>query len=189
MQDIILQLQSYVLEAGIWGPVIYILSLITAIVASPIPASPLAVFAGITFGWMKAMLLTIIGATLGAAIAFYIARKLGRPLVEKIFSPEKLKKVEKLMPEKSLIIAIFLLRIQPLPLFDIVSYAAGLTKVSAKNFIIATILGLIPSSFVLSFFGELANKSFYIGISAMALLALAVIIAKLHFKKKKQEPL
>jgi uncharacterized membrane protein YdjX (TVP38/TMEM64 family) len=161
MQGIVLQLQNYVLSAGIWAPAVYIFVMIIAIVASPIPSSPLTIFAGIVFGWMEGFALSLFGATIGAIIAFYIARWLGRPLVEKLVVPRKLAKIERMLPDQKLTFAVFILRILPLPFFDAISYAAGLTKIKFKNFLIATFFGLMPLTFVLSYFSELANNLVY----------------------------
>lgn len=183
MEEIVSQLQNYVLETGAWGPLVYLLTMIVAIIISPIPSSPLAIFAGAVFGWLPAMILSLMGATIGAIIAFYIARHFGRPLVLKLVSPKKIVDIEKLMPEQKLTWAVFLLRIPPLPFFDAVSYAAGLTKISFKNFTIATFFGLIPLIFVLSYFGEIVNNLTYL-IVAVIVIAIFVFLSYKFFHRK-----
>ena len=154
MEEIVLQLQNYVTGAGILAPVVYVLVMILAIIVSPIPSSPLIIFAGVTFGWIKGFALSLLGMVTGAVIAFYVARILGRPIVEKLVSPKTLAKTKKMMPENKLTLAVFFLRILPLPFLDAVSYAAGLTQMCFRHFFMATVFGLIPLVFTLSYFSE-----------------------------------
>lgn len=177
MEQYLGEIQTYITSAGIWAPVIYVFAMALAVVFSPIPSSPLAIFAGVAFGWFKGMALTLLGATLGAAIAFLIAKKFGRLIVLKILGAEKLEKIDKLLPENRLTLAVFLLRLPPLPVFDAVSYAAGLTKIHFKNFSIATFFGLIPITFALSYYGESIKSiaSLLTGIAFIS-VAFAVVI-------------
>lgn len=159
MEEIVLHIQDYISTAGVFAPIAYIVAMIVAIVISPIPSSPLAIFAGTAFGVWPAFVYTMIGANVGAAIAFYIARRFGRPFVEHLVKKKDLEHVESKLQEHHLTFTIFTLRLLPLPFFDAVSYAAGLTKISFRNFIFATIFGLIPLSFIFSYFGDVFSKN------------------------------
>ena len=182
MQEIVLALQEYILSAGPWGPVVYIVAMAIAIVVSPIPSSPLAIFAGAIFGWVWAFVWTMIGAILGALMAFYIARVFGRPIIEKFIFKDKLEEIENMLPEKHLTWGIFLLRLPPLPFFDAVSYAAGLTKISFRNFTIATFFGLIPLVFIFSYFGELATNLTYLSIAVIIISILFFLFIRCFTK-------
>jgi len=154
MEEILFMLEQYVLEAGVWGPIVYVLAMVIAIVVSPIPSSPLAVFAGTVFGTWYAFGLTMLGAMLGALVAFYIARVFGRPVVLKMVPDKELIAIEKRFSEKHVVLTIFLSRLLPLPFFDAVSYVAGLSHVSVRGFIFASFFGLIPLVFLFSYFGD-----------------------------------
>ncbi|MDQ3539242.1 MAG: VTT domain-containing protein, partial [Chloroflexota bacterium] len=64
---------------GPWAPLVFIILMMTAIVVSPVPSVPLDIAAGLAFGFVWGTIYVLIGAELGAIIAFSIARKLGRP--------------------------------------------------------------------------------------------------------------
>ena len=49
---------------------------------------------------------------------------------------------------------VFATRLLPFISFDIVSYAAGLTSISFWRFAVATLAGIIPAGFLLSYFGS-----------------------------------
>jgi len=186
MEQIVMDLEMYVLGAGAWGPVVYVAAMIVAIIISPIPSSPLAIFAGVVFGTWWGMLWTMTGAMAGAAIAFSIARILGRPFVIKLASPEKLQAAEKYMPESRLTWATFLLRLLPLPFFDAVSYAAGLTHISFRNFAAATFFGLLPLTFLFSYFGDAFSGNFVaIGILIGATVLIFIVFLKIFQNRSK----
>jgi len=178
--------EQYVLDAGVLGPIVYITVMIIAIVVSPIPSSPLAIFAGTVFGLWWGMLWTMIGAVLGAVIAFYIARILGRPLVLRFVSKKELNAVEQRFPEHHIAWGIFFSRLLPLPFFDAVSYAAGLTRISIKNFFLATAFGLIPLVFIFSYFGNIfADNLVAVSVLVIVVTLLFFVFAKIFYKRRR----
>jgi len=187
MEDILFNLEKYVLNAGVWGPIVYVGVMIIAIVISPIPSSPLAIFAGTVFGLMWGMLWTMIGATLGAIIAFYLARIFGRPFVIKLVSEKKLSAIESRFQEHHLAWGIFFSRLLPLPFFDAISYAAGLTKISIKLFVISTMFGLMPLVFIFTYFGDIfADNLIEVTILVVILTILFFIFAKIFYARNKK---
>lgn len=136
------------------GMLLYVFVFILSIVLVPISSMPLIPLASKLWGVAITTTLSTIGWTSGAMIAFYLARKFGRPFVSRIVKTERIEKIEKMMPEKNIFLTIFFIRtVMP---FDGLSYALGLiTKVSPKTFFWATFLGLIPFCFVIAFLGSL----------------------------------
>jgi len=185
MEDIIFSIQDYVLGAGIWGPVVYILAMVVAIVISPIPSSPLAIFAGNVFGVWFGMLLTMTGAIVGAIIVFYIARIFGRPVVIRLVSQKKLEKIEQYFSERNLVFAIFILRLVPLPFFDAVSYAAGLTHISFRGFFFSTFFGLIPLVFLFSYVGDLFVENMIpVSVTIIIISILLLILVRVFYNNR-----
>ena len=71
---------------------------------------------------------------------------------------------------------VFFSRLLPFVSFDVVSYAAGLTALSAWRFALATLAGIIPASFLLAHFGaEMAGGE--AKQAMLAALGLGVIVA------------
>ncbi|MDP4038959.1 MAG: VTT domain-containing protein [Candidatus Pacearchaeota archaeon] len=166
------------------GMALFVLFLIISEVILPLTGIPLIPLASNLWGSFTTAILGIIGWTLGAIIAFEIARKYGKPIVEKLVSKNKIEKVEKLIPEKNIFIAIVLLRIF-LPA-DILSYILGLfSKIKRSTYITATIIGITPFSFILAYIGGISFQTqVIIGLSAFILILFWMII-RLIYKKKK----
>ncbi len=103
---------------------LYVFIVIIAVVIAPVSAMPLLPIASNMWGGFIAATLNIIGWTIGALIAFAIARKYGILLVKKLISIGKIEHVQALVPEQNIFWSIVFLRMA-IPV-DILSYALGL---------------------------------------------------------------
>lgn len=181
-------IKEYVKTFGVLAPLIYIV-MFSLVPLTFFPDSVLAISAGLIFGFSKGYIYTTIGALIGASIAFFIARYLGKEIIKKK-SSDKLEKIERLI-EKNGFYIIFLLRLIPLFPFDVISYGAGITNVKYKDFILATLFGTIPGIAVFTNIGatslNIKNTSFYISIAFLVLLFTVSIFLKNRFLKDKLE--
>lgn len=166
------------------GISIYLLISIIAIVIAPIGMTPLIPLASNLYGWFPAGLIHIIGWSIGSFIVFYICRRWGVNLVRKFVSVEKLTEYENKIPEENMFFGIIVLRtIVPV---DILSYALSLfTKVSFRTYAIATVIGIIPFAFVLSYLGTVPFLYQIMGIFFMAIvIGIISLFYKKRFKRK-----
>ncbi len=135
---------------GIWGPVIYIV----LYVFRPLILFPAAIFsasAGAIWG-LQGLVYLLIGANLSAAAEFIIARYFAREAVEKLIKG-KLSGVDQHI-EKNGFVTVLLIRLVPNVPWDIQNLALGLTKVKFRDYALATIIGILPGSFALVYFGS-----------------------------------
>lgn len=123
-----------------------------------IPANVVAIVGGTIFGPVKGFILIMIGFWISATIAFYLARFLGRGFVEGLLK-NKFMKLDNDMEKKGFKI-LFLLRLPPVLPFDPLSYACGLTKISYKDFILASLLGVSPESLCYAIMGRSFQSPF-----------------------------
>lgn len=143
-------------HAGAWGPAAIIGLMALAVVASPIPSAPIALAAGAAYGHYAGTLYVALGSELGAMIAFAIARMLGRCPVQRLLGERA--DYGLLGSQTALTLAVFGSRLLPFVSFDAMSYAAGLSKLHAWRFALATLAGILPASFVLAHFGSAAME-------------------------------
>lgn len=146
------RIQKSLGQAGSFAPFLYMLVMALAVIISPIPSLPLDVAAGAFFGPFLGTVYSLIGALGGAVVSFLIARFLGRDMIER-FLRGHINFCTK-CSDRLLTKVIFLSRLLPIVSFDIVSYGAGLTKISLRAFSVATFLGMIPLTFVYNYFGS-----------------------------------
>ncbi|AJY52787.1 MULTISPECIES: TVP38/TMEM64 family protein [Halomonadaceae] len=169
-------LEQAVIRLGPLGPVLVIGLMTLAIVMSPIPSAPIALAAGAAYGHAWGTLYVAIGSGTGALIAFSIARLLGYDALRTWLgvrpTPNLLHRF--IGSQNALMVAVFATRLMPFLSFDVLSYAAGLTPLKAWRFAVATLLGIIPASFLLAHFGdELASSD--LRRAGLTVLALGTI--------------
>ena len=145
---------------GLLAPIVYMFIMAGAVVISPIPSIPLDAAAGAVFGPLMGTLYSVLGAGGGALISFFIARTLGKEAITRWLKSDI--GFCQVCTERHLFLVILLARLLPVFSFDLVSYGAGLTRISTRGFAVATLLGMIPSTFVFNYFGsEIFSGSSY----------------------------
>ncbi len=166
------RLEMLVARAGLWGPVVIVALMTIAVVASPIPSAPIALAAGAAYGHLWGTLQVVIGAELGALIAFGLARVLGHDVLRRLFGDRV--DAGLLGSQTALTTTVFASRLMPFVSFDMISYAAGLSRLHAWRFALATLAGIVPASFLLAHFGGEAISG-DLGRSAWAVLGLGFV--------------
>ena len=145
-------IQSRLESAGVFAPLFYILVMALAVVISPIPSLPLDIAAGAYFGTIMGTVYSVVGALTGAVISFMISRFLGREFIERFLGGHV--NFCTSCSDKLLTKLVFISRLLPVVSFDIVSYGAGLTKMTLKKFALATFLGMIPLTYLYNYSGS-----------------------------------
>lgn len=184
------RVELFVKELGVWGPIVYIGILLLPIIFAPTPAAPFMLIGAHLFSWQAAMIYGLIGFTLGNSINFWIGRYFGKPLLKKVYSLDTFEDLEKKVPESIEFWGIVALRLLPNPSFDFFSYLAGFGRMKYVKFATASLLGMIPASFLWNFFGDklleyqLSMKGLALLIALVVLGVVAVIIRKRSWWKK-----
>lgn len=171
--------RDYILSYGAWAPVISASLMVLQALAAPLPAFLITFANGLAFGAFWGGMLSLASATLAAAISFGISHALGRTVVEALVGKQSLGGADRWF-ERHGVYAVLVARLIPIVSFDVISYAAGLTRMGFWKFLAATIIGMAPATFVYSYLGEQAPQ--YIdamliifGVVVAALIIVAVI--------------
>ncbi|MBJ7289582.1 MAG: TVP38/TMEM64 family protein [Williamsia sp.] len=128
--------------AGAWGPLVFVLVYI-AVSLTPFPASALTIASGLLFGLIEGATVVMIGATIGAWLGFRLARWLGRDGVARL-GWERIASIDAILQRRGLI-AMVLIRLIPFP-FAVVNYAAGLSAIRGRDYLVGTVVGILPSA-------------------------------------------
>lgn len=153
-QEAIQAFRDYLLGFGYWAPLVSSLLMVFQSVVAPLPAFVVTFTNGLLFGWVWGTLLSWSSAMLGAALCFWIARSLGRPVVERLVGGTKALEVSDVFFAHYGNRAILVSRLLPFVSFDIISYGAGLTPVSFWRFLVATGIGQLPATLIYSYLGQ-----------------------------------
>lgn len=179
--------RDWVDRAGVFGPVAVIVLMTLAIVASPIPSAPVALAAGAAFGHYAGAVYVAIGAETGAMLAFVIARYLGRDAVERMLKDRA--DYGLLGSQNALTLIVFVSRLLPFVSFDAMSYAAGLSRIHFWRFLLATLAGILPASFLLAHFGAEAaagqfGRAEWLTLGLGLLTATPLIVAAMSRRRR-----
>jgi uncharacterized membrane protein YdjX (TVP38/TMEM64 family) len=175
--------REYAKSFGIFSPLFFMVGMVLAVVIAPVPSLPFDLAAGALFGGFLGGIYTVIGAVIGAVISFWITRRYGKKVVERLFGKEYIEICD-LCSEQYLFAIVLITRLIPFS-FDVVSYAAGLTKIKTWKFALATAIGTIPITFMLTYTGEvftMKNKIVNV-ILALILISTVYFIPK-YFNKR-----
>lgn len=146
------QFAAWVQALGFWGPIAFILGYAVATVAF-LPGSLLTLAAGAIFGLAGGTVYVFIGATLGSALAFLVARYAARRAVERrLQSHPRFASVDRAVAKEGLKI-VFLLRLSPVFPYNLLNYALGLTRVRFLHYVAASI-GMLPGTFLYVYYGK-----------------------------------
>ena len=173
-------MRSFIAQYGAWAMLVSSLLMIFQSLAAPLPAFFITLTNANLFGWWQGCILSFVSSMLGAALCFYIARILGRDVVEKICTKGALKQIEDFFAKygkKCILVA----RLLPFISFDVVSYAAGLTAMDFWGFFIATGIGQLPACIVYSYVGGmLTGGAQLLFTGLLCLFALFILVAVLR---------
>ncbi|MFZ5633014.1 MAG: TVP38/TMEM64 family protein [Bacillota bacterium] len=142
---------------GPWAVIISIIVMIIQTIATPVPLFLVAGANGFIFGIAWGIVITLVGALLGATVAFYLARFIARDYFSKRLS-RYMPQVEE-MSKKSGVKVVFLARLVPILPSSIVSYAAGLSKVSFTGFFLASVFGKLPEIIIYTALGHSLERA------------------------------
>lgn len=145
------KLKPFIQEAGIWGPVLFVLLQIIQ-VAIPILPGGVTTLAGVLiFGPFWGFIWNYVGICIGSILGFTIAKVYGRPILQAFFSPKLLETYEKKTNSDSQFAKYFALAIfLPIAPDDFLCYLAGTTSMSYQTFIKIILLGKPASILVYS---------------------------------------
>ncbi len=154
-------------------------------IIAPLPAFLITFANAAIFGWVVGAILSWCSSMVGAALCFAIARIMGRDAVAKLTSRRALDSVDKFF-DKYGAYSILICRLLPFVSFDIVSYAAGLTSMKFRTFMIATGVGQLPATLIYSYVGEMLTggaQMFMIGLSVVFSLSILIYVLKSKYSK------
>jgi uncharacterized membrane protein YdjX (TVP38/TMEM64 family) len=147
------------------APVISIIIRTTSIVLAPVPGTPIDIINIALFGKIPGFIYAEISMMAGASINFWIGRKFREPVLKSFIPLDKIQIWEERLEEKTGFWGLTFVRMITVPIFDYLSYVAGLTKMSFGRFFITSFLATILPTALFYYFGaELFERGFYLAI-------------------------
>jgi uncharacterized membrane protein YdjX (TVP38/TMEM64 family) len=177
-------LQDFLLQFGIWTPLVFFLIQTLQIIIAPIPGNITAFVGGALFGTWGGFLLSQSGILLGSMAVFALVKKYGKPFVLKFVKAETVEKYEKIDPRKSAV-GIFIIFLFPFFPDDILCFIAGLLPIDYKTFFLIVVFGRSPGTFLTTLMGagvmDDTPYQFFISIAIYGILLVVLFLYKDKF--------
>ncbi len=172
-------LQQYKEEASFILAGMQVLQVIICIV----PGQPIQFAASYMYGIARGYLISIIGAFIGATVAFYISKLLGRDAVGELFGEERIEDYRRKLNSGRGLMAVLLIYLIPGVPKDLTAYAAGVSDMRIRPFLIVSTIGRSPAMIGSLLFGHFFGTKNY---RAIAVLAVVTVIALIIFFIKRK---
>lgn len=178
-------LRNFILSYGKFSELVFVIIYGLKPLVFIVPASLMSILAGSIFGPFKAFALSMIGSFFSATVGFYMTRLVGKSFIDKMLKGKVIKLEDNI--EKNGFMIMFMMRISMIFPYDALSYAAGVSKIKYKDFVLATMLGIIPEMISYSLMGKNIKHPFSMKfIAPIVLLVLVVFLGSFMYKNYKK---
>jgi uncharacterized membrane protein YdjX (TVP38/TMEM64 family) len=171
------QIRAQVKELGFLAPFALWLLRSVSIAIPAIPSTAYSVLAGTLFGFWQGILVIAIADFVACSVNFYLAKRFGRGLVQRLVGQRFMGKVDSFssnyLETNPFLVAGFLMT----GLFDFVCYAVGLTQMQWRKFLPALVLGIAVSTppIVALGAGIFTGGKWLLGLALLGMFALALL--------------
>ena len=173
---------------GLWGPVAYVALFALATVLF-LPGALFAVAGGALFGPVWGTIVNLTGASLGATLAFLIARYVAADWVRQKAGTRLERLIKGVEAEGWRCVA--LMRLMPFIPFNLLNYALGLTRIPVASYVLASVISMTPGAAAYTWLGYAGREAvagndaaIRYGLMGLALLALVAFAPRLLARLK-----
>jgi uncharacterized membrane protein YdjX (TVP38/TMEM64 family) len=177
------KLSKFLQSLGPYSPAVFVVFQILQVIAAPFPGELTGAAGGYVYGQNFGFLLSTIGLTVGSWIAFELASILGRPFVERFVSQEVLHKFDFLTTNTGATICFLLFLIPGFPK-DYLCYLLGLSRMKLGTFLVVSIIGRIPGTYVLTIQGAKFRNQEYYEVVLFAVGSAVILLAAYLYRDK-----
>ncbi|HEY5974957.1 MAG TPA: TVP38/TMEM64 family protein [Geobacteraceae bacterium] len=176
-------IEGFLKDAGWLAPLVYMFLRVIAIMVTVVPNAPLDIAGGMLFGPLWGTFYSLLGSEAGAIACFLLARQFGREAVNRLLHRDIT--FSNRLARRQLAYIVLFARLEPVFSFALVSYGAGLTRMTLRSFALSTLIGMTPGTIILNYYG----KSFFTGgillqISLGFVLVALLFIVPIWLKRK-----
>ncbi len=180
------QVRDFIEALGPFGGIAFVLLYVVLTVLF-VPGTIPSLAAGALFGPLWGTLLTLAGATLGAAAAFEIARALGRERVRARMG-HRTEAADRWVHGQGLL-GVIALRLIPAVPFNALNYAFGLSSANRRDYLAGTAIGIVPGTIAFVVLGSsIADPRSPGFIGSLAAVALLIAVSTYRNRRSRPQP-
>lgn len=175
------ELRRWIGQFGVFAPLVFVALQATQVVVAPVPGQVVALVAGYLFGPVAGTVYSITGVLIGSAVAFSLAKRFGRPMVERLLEEDVVTRFDGFVDRVGLPGLFVFVVIPGLP-DDAICFLSGLTKWRLRTFLAVITVGRLPAYVVTVYAGgRLASGDV---VTALALIAAIVVLSVVGYYKQ-----
>lgn len=161
-------------------------------VIAPLPSFLITAANGLIFGVFWGSVISWSGAMFGALVSFMMSRLFYKSISERVQSHKKgIEYIDRLSSRYGFRV-VLTARLLPFISFDFISYAAGLSSMKVRSFMLATGIGMLPGTIVYTVFGsemgrlkEYSEKLFTYSVLSVIALIFIWTVQGMYKRKRK----
>lgn len=163
---------------------IYIGFQIVQILIPILPGQFFQIAAGWLYGVLLGLLFSIIGSIIGTFLTFYLSKLLGNDAMYLFFGEKRFEKYKSYLNNKKAYFVVFLIYLIPGLPKDLMCYAAGVSEMKLKPFLIISVIGRVPAMTMSLMFGAFYHTHNYPAMIAVSIVVVIVCLICLIYRKK-----
>ena len=178
-------IEALLVRWGPWAPVAIIVAEMLQVLLAPIPGQIMGVVAGFVYGIWWGTLLCMVGLLLGTALAVWMSRQVGRPLVERVVPSDRLARLDGYFTNtdrgRRAILFIFLLPFLP---DDLTCLVAGLTPLRLGHIVLLALIGRLPGVLASCWIGSQADALTWVQITALFVFSFVLVLVFMRYQSR-----
>lgn len=169
-------LRGRLAAAGPLAPVVFVLVQAVQVVVAPVPGQALSAVGGYLFGGLAGTVYSVTGVLLGSLVAFELARRYGRPFVERVVDPDALATFDGFVADHGRV-GLFLAFLLPTFPDDLLCFLAGVSEVRRSELLVLVLVGRTPSFVLAAYAGQgAATGRYWLVVGLVAVLAVVTVV-------------
>jgi uncharacterized membrane protein YdjX (TVP38/TMEM64 family) len=177
------KLSKFLQNLGPYSPAVFVILQVLQVIAAPFPGELTGVAGGYVYGETFGFLLSTIGLCLGSWVAFELASILGRPFVERFVKREVLAKFNFLTTKTGTFICFVFFLFPGFPK-DYLCYVLGLSRMKLSTFLIVSIVGRLPGTYLLTMQGATIRNEEYHTFLILAFVSIIALGAAYFYRNQ-----
>lgn len=166
-------MREFVAGFGLLGPLVFVVLQAAQVVVAPVPGQVTGFVGGYLFGAFWGTVYSLLGLTIGSAVAFWLSRRFGRPFVERVVRDDVIARFDEFVARGD-VVALFVVFLVPGPPDDAVCFLAGLTDIDIRTLVVVALVGRAPAYILVNVSGAgLAERN--VALTVVTLLAVAAL--------------
>jgi uncharacterized membrane protein YdjX (TVP38/TMEM64 family) len=166
-----LQMRAWAQSVGIVAPMLFLFGQ-TLVTVTPIPRTAFTLAAGLLFGPVLGVALSLTATTSAAILAFVVVRRLGRDLVQSHLDCRVLRAVDARLCRRGWL-AVASLRLIPAVPFSVLNYCSAVSSIRFRDYLVGTV-GVIPGSVAIVLLGDALTGTISPALFAVSLGGAAI---------------